>query len=152
MKTLIKHVDGHTFLARSDSNHWIPFDTGLNSGGSAAANDPVQLLTIACGGCVSIDIVNHLKKSRRDFSRFEMQLDVSRAETTPRILRGICFHAIVDGADITVDLVRRALELSLTRYCSVSLSLDRSVTFFARITLNGVQGEKWEIPRDPSLY
>jgi putative redox protein len=152
LKTHIRHVDGHTFVARSDSNHWIPFDTGTASGGTAAANDPVQLLTIACGGCVSIDVVNHLKKSRKDFTSFEMELDINRAETTPKIIRGLCFHVLVSGEDISEDLVHRAIELSLTKYCSVSLSLDRSVRFRARITLNGQRGETWDIPRDPSLY
>ena len=70
----------------------------------------------------------------------------------PKSCAGFCFHAIVDGPDITLAQVRRALDLSLTRYCSVSLSLDRSIRFKARITLNGVRGETWEIARDEAIY
>jgi len=152
LKVCIRHVDGHAFMAKSDSNHWIPFDTGVPSGGSGAANDPVQLFIIACGGCVSIDVVNFLKKSRKDVTLYELDLEATRAETQPRIVRALSFNAKVNGENISEDLVKRALELSLTKYCSVSLSLDRSVIFKARVTLNGVRGELFEIPRDAALY
>jgi putative redox protein len=152
LKVCIRHVDGHTFVAKSESNHWIPFDTGAASGGFGAANDPFQLFIIACGGCVSIDVVDILKKSRKEFHLYELDVEATRAENHPRIVRSLNFHARVNGDEITEDLVKRALELSLTKYCSVSQSVDRSVPFKARITLNGKRGETWEIPRDPSLY
>jgi putative redox protein len=152
LKACIRHVDGHTFMAKSDSNHWIPLDTGAASGGSASANDPFQLLVIACAGCVSLDVVDIIRKSRKTFTRYELTLEASRAEHPPKILRALHFHAHLDSEDLTEDVIRRALELSLTKYCSVSLSLDRSVKFSARITLNHHRGEEWPIPRHPSLY
>jgi hypothetical protein len=39
LKVHIRQVDGHTLVAKSDSNHWIPLDTGTAGGGSAGAND-----------------------------------------------------------------------------------------------------------------
>lgn len=152
MKVCLRHTYGHTFVAKSDSNHWIPLDAGVASGGSGAANDPFQLFIIACGGCVSIDVVNFLKKSRKDFTLYELNLDAVRTEQTPKILRSLCFHARVNGESITLELMKRALDLSLTKYCSVSLSIDRSVVFKARVTLNGKRTDTWEIPRDPSIY
>ncbi len=152
MKAHIRHTDGHTFLAKSESNHWLPFESALAPGEPYAANNPVQLLVIACGGCVSIDVLGMLQKSRREVTRYEMEVDASRAETNPKILRGLCFHVKVDGPEITFEQVQRALDLSLTKYCSVSLSLDRSITFKARITLNGHRSETWEIARDETLF
>jgi putative redox protein len=152
LKACIKHVEGHTFLAKSDSNHWIPLDTGAPSGGSGAAGDPFQLLVTACGGCVSIDVVDILTKGRKEFSRYELTVEATRAEHAPRILRSLYFHVHLDGEDVPLESVRRAIELSLTKYCSVSLSLDRSVAFTARVTLNGHRSEEWSIPRDASIY
>jgi putative redox protein len=152
LKVCIRHMDGHTFMAKSDSNHWVPFDTGLPSGGSGAANDPFQLFIIACGGCVSIDVVDILTKGRKEFDLYELNVEASRADHTPKIVRALTFHARVNGENVTEENVRRALELSLTKYCSVSLSLDRSVTFTGRVTLNGHRGESWQIPRNPELY
>ncbi|RPH92776.1 OsmC family peroxiredoxin [candidate division KSB1 bacterium] len=152
MKVQIRHVDGHTFVAKSDSNHWIPLDTGTASGGSGAANDPFQLFIISCGGCAFIDVADILKKSRKTISRMELAVEASRAEAMPKILRELLFQFSVDGEDITVETVKRAIELSLTKYCSVSLSVDRSVKFKAQITLNGETTNSWEIQRDPTLF
>jgi putative redox protein len=139
-------------VAKSDSNHWVAFDTGVASGGGGGANDPFQLFIIACGGCVSIDVVDILKKSRKDFTLYELDVEVTRADHPPKIAKSLCFHARITGDEITEELVRRALVLSLTKYCSVSLSIDRSIPFTARVTLNGHRGETFDIPRDPALY
>ena len=152
MKVCVKHVEDHAFIAKSESNHWIPFDTGPASGGSAGASDPFQTFIMSCAGCVSIDVVDILKKSRKPHRNYGLQLEATRADSIPKIVRHLYFHAHVDGDDISHELVERALRLSLTRYCSVSLSLDRSVTFSIRATVNGHRGEWIAIPRDPALY
>ena len=152
MKVHIRQVDGHTLVARSDSNHWIPLDTGTASGGTGAANDPFQLFVIACGGCSLVDVVDILTKGRKNPTRMELKVEASRAETAPKILRKLSFHYHVDGPDISAESVRRAIELSLTKYCSASLSLDRSIIFEARITLNGEAHEPFTIARDAALF
>lgn len=151
MKAWIRYVDGHIYLARSDSNHWLPLDLGEASGGGGAANDPFQTFVIGIGGCVSVDIVNIVGKSRKTTTRMEIEVDAIRASTPPKILRALRFHLRIE-TDATLDVVRRAVQLSLTKYCSASLSVDRSVPFTAVITLNGVAGEPWDIPRDPAIY
>lgn len=151
MKAWIKYVEGHTYVARSDSNHWLPLDLGTAGGGCGAANDPFQTFVIGIGGCVSVDIVNIIMKSRKMITRMEMEVDATRAATPPKILRSLHFHVRIE-TDATEETVRRALQLSLTKYCSASLSIDRSVPFRAQITLNNTAGEPWEIPRDAAIY
>jgi putative redox protein len=148
----IRQVDGHTLVAKSDSNHWIPLDTGTASGGTGAANDPFQLFVIACGGCTLVDLVDILRKGRKQPTRLELDVEAERAESVPKILRKLSFQYQVDGPDISVETVRRAIELSLTKYCSASLSLDRSIFFEARITLNGEAHEPFIIARDVALF
>jgi putative redox protein len=152
LKVHIRHVDGHTLVAKSDSNHWVPLDTSAAGGGTAAANDPFQLFVIGCGGCSFVDVVDILAKSRKNFTRIELFLEAARAETIPKILRKLMFHYHVDGSEMTVELIRRAIELSLTKYCSASLSLDRSIVFEALITLNGQAHESFAIARDASIF
>lgn len=123
-KAFVRHVEGFTLIGKAASDHWVPVDSDSISNLRPAANNPVQLLLIACAGCVMTDVVDILTKGRHEFSQMEMEMEA----------------------------VRRAVELSLTKYCSVSLSLDRSTRFFARITLNGTSGEPWEILRNFELY
>lgn len=139
-------------MAKTNSSHWIPIDTAAASGGDGGANDPVQLLIIAAAGCSAIDITDFLHKSRKSFRDFVLHIEAVRFPTPPKIIRSLKYHLQLTGADIEDDLIKRAFQLSLTKYCSVSLSLDRSVTFHARATLNDREIPEWEIARDAALF
>lgn len=152
MKVLIRNAGGQTFLAKAESNHWVPIDTSPTVGGFDAANNPFQLFVIGCGACAAVDVMSILRKSRKEVTRLEVEVDTTRAETIPKIVRQMCYHVHVDGPELTEDQVRRAIELSLTRYCSASISLDRSVRFRARVTLNGRRGEMFDVPRELAYY
>ena len=151
MKAHLFRVTARTLLAKSDSNHWVPFDAGEKAGGSGAAGSPSEALLVAAGGCTGLDQIHIIEKSRKKLTRYELHLDGTRAETHPKIFRKIHFHAIAEG-DPSAEQFKRAMELSLTKYCSVSLSLDRSIRFFASFELNGVNEEMWEIPRSDEYY
>lgn len=152
MKALLRHNGPMAFLAKADSNHWLPIDAGPASGGSNAASSPIELLAIAAAGCVSMDVVHIIGKTRKEFSRFDMEVEADRAETHPRRILSLHFHAQIDGTELTAAEIERALNLSLTKYCSVTLSLDRSVELFASFTLNGVPGQEWQVERNEAIY
>jgi putative redox protein len=144
-------VKTRTLLAKSDSNHWITFDTSEKAGGFNGASSPSEALLMAAGGCTAMDQLFIIEKSRKQLTHYELFLEGIRAETHPKIFREIHFSAVAEG-DATPDLFKRAMELSLTKYCSVSLSLDRSIRFFAKFTLNGVEEAEWEVPRSAEFF
>jgi putative redox protein len=150
-KALVRHVEGHTLIARAASHHWVPIDSPVE-GTASAANDPVQLMVIACAGCVMIDTVDILLKKREEFDLLEIEIEALRRDTPPKIIRRLDFRLRINGSGLREESVHRAVELSLTKYCSVSLSLDRSIKFLAQITLNGSAGESWEIARDAAWF
>ncbi len=152
MKIVLKHTGQMAFLAKADSNHWVPVDAGPVSGGGNGASAPIEMLVIAAGGCVSMDMAFIFGKSRKPFTRFEMEVEATRAETHPRRITSLHFHAQVEGPEMTPDMIEKALNLSLTKYCSVTLSLDRSVILRASYTCNGQPGVEWEVGRNAEIY
>lgn len=152
MKALLRHNGQMAFLAKADSNHWLPVDAGPVSGGTNGASSPIELLIIASAGCVSMDVVYILGKARKTFSRFDMEIEATRAETHPRRILSLHFHVQIDGDEIATVDIEKALNLSLSKYCSVTLSLDRSVTIQASYTLNGVPGIEWVVERNLEIY
>lgn len=98
-----------------------------------------------------MDLVFILGKARKSFTRFEMEVEALRAETHPRRIVSLHFHATFAG-ELTGDDITKAMNLSLTKYCSVSLSLDRSVEFKASYTCNGTPGPEWIVPRNLETY
>ena len=151
MKTNIVRVKPRTLVAKSDSNHWLTFDTSEKAGGFNGASSPSETMLMSVGSCTAMDQLYIIDKNRKKLTHYELFVDGIRSETHPKIFREIHFNAIAEG-DPTPEQFKRAMELSLGKYCSVSLSLDRSIRFFAKFTLNGVEEPEWEIPRSVEFY
>jgi putative redox protein len=151
LKAHLIRTKQRALLAKSDSNHWLVLDAGEKAGGHDAASSPSETLLMAAGGCTAMDQLYIIEKSRKQLTRYELHLNGTRAETHPKIFRRIHFHAIAEG-DCSPEQFKRAMDMSLSKYCSVSHSLDRSIRFFASFELNGVEEGTWEIPRNVEYY
>lgn len=91
-------------------------------GDSTAGPSPVQLLVIGLAGCMSIDIVDILRKGRHTFSAFRASVTAERAPEPPRrvVSASLRFHIRGEVPDTAVE---RAIALSREKYCSVWHSL-----------------------------
>ncbi|MBI2620245.1 MAG: OsmC family protein [Ignavibacteriales bacterium] len=128
LKTAELHqVRGITFAAKGGSNHWVIMDGSPELGGSNAGSSPKELLLMALAGCTASDVVPILQKKRVPFSDFAIRITAHDREEHPRILTDVHVEYIVYGADINPADVERAIELSTTKYCSVSAILRASV-------------------------
>ncbi len=124
---ILRQIQGVTFAARGDSRHWVMMDGPESVGGTDAAPRPKELLLFALAGCTASDVVSILRKKRVPFVEFEMKVSGTEREEHPRIFTDIHIEYIVRGNDIRPDDVERAIELSTTKYCSVSAMLKPAV-------------------------
>ena len=92
-------------------------------GDSRAGTSPVELLLVAGASCTGADIVDMLEKMRVRLEVLDIDVVGTRREEHPRRVTAIQYRFTVrgDGADETK--VRRAVDLSLEKYCSVMASL-----------------------------
>ncbi len=98
---------------------------------------PMDAIQAAVAGCTGIDIVLILGKMRKTLERLEIEVDAERRDEEPRIFTRLTLTYHVDGPDLTPESVRRAVTLSMDKYCSVSAMLKATVAFDHRIVLNG---------------
>lgn len=124
---ILRQIQGVTFAARGDSRHWVTMDGPESVGGTDAAPRPKELLLFALAGCTASDVVSILRKKRVPVVEFEMKVSGTEREEHPRIFTDIHIEYIVRGNDIRPDDVERAIELSTTKYCSVSAMLKPAV-------------------------
>lgn len=122
----LQQVRGITFAARGKSNHWIMMDGSPDFDGSDAASRPKELLLMALAGCTASDVVPILRKKRVPLTDFRVTVSAREREEHPRIFTDIHVEYIVYGDDINPADVERAIELSTTKYCSVSAILKAS--------------------------
>lgn len=115
-----------TFIGKAGTNHLVPMDTTAEFEGDGSATKPLELLLIALGGCTGMDIVPLLKKMRQDVTGVELNITAERSEDHPKVYTKIDIEYVVTGRGIEEDKVRRAVDLSQEKYCSVSAILKKA--------------------------
>lgn len=124
----LRQIKGNTFAAKSDSNHWVVMDTKSEAGGHGGASTPKELLLAALAGCTSMDVIPILKKKRSPVVAYECNVKGEEADEHPKIFKRIHVEYVFYGDGIKSEDVERAIELSRTKYCSVSAQLAASAT------------------------
>jgi putative redox protein len=77
------------------------------------------------GGCTGMDVITILRKMRQDVTGYEVRLRAERASEHPKVFTAIFVEHVVHGRELSAESVRRAVELSATRYCSASAMLGK---------------------------
>ena len=139
MQINVKRVDeAFHFIGTNSRGNEVHMDTGVEQGGSGQGAGPMQLLIIGLGGCSGIDILSILEKGRQQVDSFEVDIDAERAEgEVPSLYKRIHAHFTLAG-DLDPDKVKRAIELSLNKYCSVAKTLESSAEITYSYTVNAV--------------
>lgn len=132
----IKQLQGATFAARGNTNHWTMMDGEEQFGGSNAASKPTEMVLYGLGGCTGIDVVSMLKKMRVEYDDFEIEIDFERSEDHPKVFTKINMMYHFYGKDLPVDKLEKAVSLSKDRYCSVSAMLSKAVDISAKIEVH----------------
>jgi len=97
--------------------------TILVDGDTTVATSPVELLLLAAATCTASDIVIILQKQRVQLEALDVDVDGTRRDEEPRRFTAIMFHVRVRGEGADEVKVRRAVDLSIQKYCSVIASL-----------------------------
>lgn len=124
---VVRQIKGITFAGKADSNHWLVMDGSPAFGGSDAGSKPKELLLMALGGCTASDVIPILKKKRVDLAGFEIRLTAETREEHPQVFTEIHLEYVFFGDRVPIADVERAIELSTTKYCSVSAMLRPAV-------------------------
>lgn len=105
----------------------MAFDV-VNAGGTSiqvvsGQFGPMDLIVAGLAGCTGMDVIDILRKKRQKVTAFEVKVRGDRAEEHPRKYTGFSLKYIITGYKVDPEAVRRAIELSETKYCSVMATL-----------------------------
>jgi putative redox protein len=112
------------FVGRVGSGHTIVLDNGAGDTGAR----PSELIPLALAGCTAMDVISILRKKRQDVTRYEVLADGTQMDEHPNAFTRVDVTHVVEGTGIDVEAVRRAIELSATKYCSVGSTLASGIT------------------------
>lgn len=125
MKARLTQLDDLKFQVQAEERPPIVLDA-RGKGETPEGPSPFQTALLAAMGCTASDIVWILRKQREPLARLEIEAEAERAPTEPKVLTKVHLHYKVYGDGVKEAAVKRAIDLSTDKYCSVGIMLRRA--------------------------
>jgi putative redox protein len=127
MEVELRRVDNDFhFKGVGASGVEIDLDGSPEIGGHNAGVRPMEMLLMGLGGCSAIDVIQILKKQRQQIDDFRISISGERTPgELPSIFKDIQVHFQLSGP-LDKEKVRKAIELSMDKYCSVAAILSKT--------------------------
>jgi len=123
---MIAHADWQEesqFQGVSEEGNAILFDADA---AHRHGPSPMQAVLMALCSCTSADVVSILQKKRQNLTGLRVSATADQAPSPPRVFTKIHLTYAVSGNQLSRKAVEDAVALSKTKYCSVSLMLEKA--------------------------
>lgn len=120
MKTLTKWKHDGVFETEQEGNK-ITIDSDRK-----VSLSPKALLLSGLAGCSGVDIVDILKKMRVPFSDLSIEVETEQTTEPPKVFKDIFITYSIKSDPSNEDKIRKAIDLSLEKYCGVSAMLKKN--------------------------
>jgi putative redox protein len=121
---MLLHEGGNRFVATTGTTRTIVYGDDF-SGGELS---PVETVTVSLAACSAMDVVSILAKKRQQVSRYAIRVEAIQRDEYPQVLTRADVVHEVEGPVVEEAAVRRAIELSATKYCPVNAMLSAGAT------------------------
>jgi putative redox protein len=110
-------------------------------GSGETGQSPVDAVLSALAACTGVDVVDILAKRRTPVASLDIAVTGQRFSGTPGRLTRVRLEYTVAGEGIERTHAERAIDLAITKYCSVRDSLSHDIGIEWTLSLNGEAGE-----------
>jgi putative redox protein len=98
---------------------------------------PKALLLTGLAGCSGIDVVDVLEKMRVPFASLQIEVKTEQTEEHPKVFKDIHLIYSLKTDEENRDKVKKAIDLSLDKYCGVAAMLKKNSKIDYTIILQG---------------
>jgi len=114
--------------ASNEDGRSVDIDAAPSIGGGNKGMRPMQLMLASAGSCSSIDVISILKKQKQNLRDIIVEVNGEREkDKIPSLFTDVNLHFILFG-DLDPDKVKRAVDLSVTKYCSALKTIEKTAT------------------------
>ena len=119
--------DAFRMEASNEDGHIVVTDASEKVGGKNSAFRPMQMLLASLGACSSIDVIHILNRQRQPLDDIKIKITAERYEDrVPALFKHIHVHYDLYG-NVKPEKAEQAVRLSMEKYCSVALTLEKAV-------------------------
>ncbi|MEQ9310758.1 MAG: OsmC family protein [Balneolaceae bacterium] len=134
--------EGVHLQALNEEGHRVELDGSEAIGGENQGFRPMQMLLVALGSCASMDVLSILKKQRQKVESYTVIIDGEReANQVPSLFTNIHVRFEFIG-ELDENKIRRAIELSMGTYCSVTKTLEKTAKITSSFILNNHEEQR----------
>ena len=119
-------VEGMQFVGSAGS-HAVVMDSSGGDGRNTGPS-PMEMLLLGVLGCTGMDVISILRKKRQQVTGLKIYAEGEQNHTTPFYYTKIHLRYVATG-DVDPEALRRAIELSETKYCSAMATLNGKTQF-----------------------
>ena len=116
-----------TFTGTASTGFTVPLGADPSVGGDNDGFRPMEMFAIGIAGCTAMDVISILLKKRQDVTDFEVYVQAEQASEHPRVFTDVQIEYIVTGHGVDEKAIKRAIELSETKYCPAQGMLAKVV-------------------------
>lgn len=102
------------------NGHKLILDATEKVGGKDRGPRPKAMMMVALAGCTGMDVVSILAKMRVDYDSLNIRVDSELSEEHPKRYTKMKLIYEFKGKNLSLDKVKKAVELSQEKYCGVS--------------------------------
>lgn len=136
-KVHVRLTGKRQLVAWDEAGHGVVMDARSEYSGEGSGVRPLELVLYGLAGCTAMDVISILEKKRQDVRGIEIRVEGDqRTDEYPKIYTEIRLHYIVTGFGVSEEAVRRSIELSEEKYCSVGGMLGPQVAVVTSFEVN----------------
>jgi putative redox protein len=129
-----KWLEDMSFESEIDG-HKIVVDAKPEVGGKDRGPRPKQMMLAALGGCTSMDVISILKKMRVEVKSLNVIVEGELTEDHPKHFTKMHVIYEVEGENLPLDKIQKAVNMSEEKYCGVSAVYRQAMELSSEIVL-----------------
>ncbi len=122
---------GLRMIGETEGGPAVVLDSSKEEYGTHSGLTPMELVLIGLAGCTAMDVIAMMAKQRQPMTNLQVKVEAERAEGHPQVYKKIHLEYVAYGDGIDEKALARAIELSKTKYCSVSAMLSKAAEITA---------------------
>ena len=119
------------------NGHKLIIDAKEEVGGQDRGPRPKPLMLAALGGCTSMDVISILKKMRIELRSLNVIVEGELSEEYPKRFQKMHVIYEVEGDNLPLDKIEKAVSLSEEKYCGVSAVYREVLEITSEIRIKG---------------
>lgn len=126
-RVTLKRSGPRQFVGTDERHHTLTLDIAPEFGGEWAGLKPSELLPFSLGACIAVTAVGILEKMRQGPFELTVDIDFEHAEEPPKAFKSFDLTWNFRGTHLDEEKLKKAIETSEQKYCSVSASLKSEI-------------------------